>query len=231
MSWLGLVPYNANLVRFVTHLTIANHLRCVGIIEIQAFCWDLVVTGGLPLIMDSNEDPKRMQMRPCGPEWEELKTILCSSETIGLFWDLDADGQVIYDTFGIRLIKRRSEWDFIPNSDRGLLHNQIQSADLQEAAGTTTHPSLAGYRGDPRAQTAPMKMRLDYELTNLINLGADEHAATLALDVNMKHDNGAGTDVRLVSIYNSLPRPSGNCRSGNDWAPTVTESSKRQKTW
>ncbi len=49
-----------------------------------------------------------------------------------------------------------------------------------------------------------MKMRLDYELTNLINLGADEQAAMLALNSNMKNDNGAGTDVRLISIYNLL---------------------------
>ncbi len=86
-----------------------------------------------------------------------------------------------------------------------MLNNQIQSANLQRAAGITIHPSLAGYGGDPKAQKTPMKMRLDYELTNLINMGADEQAATLALDSNMKHDNGAGTDARLISIYNLLP--------------------------
>ncbi len=91
-----------------------------------------------------------------------------------------------------------------------MLMNQIQAADLQEAVGITIHPSLAGYRGDPKAQKMPMKMRLDYELTNLINLGVDERAATLALDSNMKHNSGAGTDARLISIYNLLPAdPSG----------------------
>ncbi len=174
MDWLGFIPYNLNITEFITDISIATHLSIVGVIKIQPFCEDLVCTGLLKRISKVGQPIQQQQKWPCGPEWNRLVGIFCRPATISLLWGMDGDEQAMIDMFSISFIHTGREHNFHPQYPNLLLVNQMQVADLQKAATATQHLTLAGYRGDHSAQKSRANMRLDYELTNLINMGIDE---------------------------------------------------------